>query len=53
MIATGFKVGDLVMKRDPKNWYVGMFGVVIEAINDKCACVRWSNGESYLYLIRD
>ena len=50
MIVTGFKVGDLVMKRDPKNWYVGMFGVVIEAINDKCAGVRWSNGESYLYL---
>ena len=50
MIATGFKVGDLVMKRDPKNWYVGMFGVVIEAINDECACVRWSNGETFLYL---
>ena len=50
MIVTGFKVGDLVTKRNAKNWYMGMFGVVVEVPSDKCACVRWSNGESYLYL---
>tara|TARA_R110002020_G_scaffold275605_2_gene490845 strand:+ start:330 stop:521 length:192 start_codon:yes stop_codon:yes gene_type:complete len=53
MIVTGFKVGDLVVKRNAKKWYIGMLGLVIESPTDKCACVRWSNGDMYLYLNSD
>jgi hypothetical protein len=50
MTVTGFKVGDLVTKRDPKNWYVGMLGVVIEIPSPKCSYIVWVDGESFLYL---
>ena len=52
MTATGFKVGDLVMKRNPKKWYVGMLGIITETPSNNCSSVTWSNGDTFLYLNR-
>ena len=52
MTATGFKVGDLVMKRNPKKLYVGILGIITETPSNNCSSVTWSNGDTFLYLNR-
>ena len=47
------KVGDLVKKKNPKKWYIGMFGVVTETPSHNSSCVTWSNSQTYLYLNHD